>query len=410
MSDARHRGLAKKIDALVGVVGASETNPIEAVESVYQYLQIRHVPKPGTPTIKDRQVVELACLSLLVIAACDKHLRVSNALDSSLSDIWPSIWRWIDFLHKNCCQKATYGDHMKLRALTLIPATLATLGHSSTLRPLVTTTPNVISMMTKYWADEGKHPAVEAFFEAGGLDRPFTRALDSLLDPQNLTPNCLPDVVAAVSGGAPEVARLALKHMDEISQLSAPKFEVIFCHLSLINNLANNTFSPLHFALLNCGIIPRTIKMLNWINSQSNSDIVAARSVMICYFTLVDSIMSTNGSSWVNQAFDSGIVPSILHTGHYLTQISEHYRGQCTSIFPLLCQYLVYHSVLRSVGKFLRRMERRPVQKEIAGPLWDGWLLFQSLAKERLKMNEESEHAFKRYCERLGVSQSVELV
>ena len=126
--------------------------------------------------------------------------------------------------------------------------------------------------------------------------------------------------------------------------------------------------------------------------------------VMMCYFTFIDALMTVNGPSWVVQAFDAGILPALLKSGRRLTQLDAHRRNLCTTLLSdMLCQYLVYRSVLRPVAKTLRRTERLQIDQDVAGPLWDGWLFFKSLAGVRIAIKEERDDEAQRKCHRAGV-------
>jgi hypothetical protein len=202
------------------------------------------------------------------------------------------------------------------------------------------------------------------------------------------------------------VARIAMQHLDDVYSNKKPDFETMYAHLSLINNLSCNSYPSLHLALLNRGMIPAMVKMLIFCNTQPMGNVRIAGCVMMCYFTFIDALMTVNGPSWVVQAFDSGILPALLKSGQRLTQLDAHRRNLCTKLLSdLLCQYLVYRSVLRPVAKALRRAERLQIDQDVAGPLWEGWLFFKSLAEERMTIKEERDDEAQRKCNQIGVSE-----
>jgi hypothetical protein len=406
INSSEHKALEQKLDKLSRLVESSANAPINEVESVFQYLDTRRIPASDKPTAKDECAVDLALWALLVVSACEGHLKKSRVLDPALTKAWPRIWKWLEFLHIQCCQKSVFGGSFKIRALSMIPNTLMVLGRSNVLRRLATSTAGVITMVAKYWLGEGIDAGVEGFFKVAGMARPFTNALDSLLDAEDLTPDRLADVVAAAPGGAKMVARVAIQHLSDVSSFKQPDFETVYAHLSLINNLSCNSYPSLHLALLNRGMILAMVKMLVFCNMQPMDNVRIAGCVMMCYFTFIDALMTVNGPSWVVQAFDSGILPALLKSGRRLTQLDAHRRNLCTKLLSdLLCQYLVYRSVLRPIAKALRRTERLQIDEDVAGPLWDGWLLFKSLAEERIAIKDERDDEVQRKCNRVGVSE-----
>ena len=159
----KHKALEQKLETLSRLVESSPSAPINEVESVFQYLDTRRIPTSDKPTAKDECAVDLALWALLVVAACEEHLRKSRALDPTLTKAWARIWKWLEFLHNQCCQKFVFGGSIKIRALSMIPNTLMVLGRSNALRRLVTSTPGVVTMVAKYWLGEGKYTGVESF-------------------------------------------------------------------------------------------------------------------------------------------------------------------------------------------------------------------------------------------------------
>jgi len=203
------------------------------------------------------------------------------------------------------------------------------------------------------------------------------------------------------------VARVAIQHLNDVSSIKQPDFKTVYAHLSLINNLSYNSYPSLHLALLNRGMIPAMVKMLVFCNTQPMDNFHITGCVMMCYFTVINALMTANGPSWVVQAFDAGILPALLKSGRHLTQLDAHHRDLCTKLLSdLLCQYLVYRSVLRPVAKALRKTERLQIGQDVAGPLWDGWLFFKCLAEERIAIKEERDDEGQRKCNRVGCNET----
>jgi hypothetical protein len=407
IDDPEHQGLIRDLLNLSDLVGSAQ-NPADKIEIIFQYFDVRLIPTTDKPTQKDERAVDLVMASLVVISGCGPHLKRSRALEARLSDAWPSLWKWLQFLD-TCCQKGVFGVQFHVPSLVGISYTLSTFGASEALRRLATSTPGVISMVSRYWLEEGQHLGIELILNTVGIHQNFTLALDMLLQAEDTAPCCLlPGIIAAAPGGAKSVARIGLLHLNNDASKKDPDFLSIYQDLSIINKLSCKSCPAIHLALLSRGIIPTVVKMLALFNAQTTDNINITRCVMMCYSILIKAFQSTNGTLWIVQAFESGLLPTLLKYGRRLTQLDKFDRILCTTLLSdILCQYLVYRSVLRSAGKALRRVERLNITQDVAGPLWDGWLLFNGLAHERINFAIQVEYDDKgqNVCNRIGVSE-----
>jgi hypothetical protein len=410
VDDPVHQGLVRDLDKLSCLVGSARIPPVDKIENVFQYLDVGRIPTTDKPTEKEERAVDLAVMSLLVISACQGHLRRSRALDACLNDIWPSLWKWLQFLDTECCQKGVLGAAFVLTGQAGISYTLETFGESESLRRLATSTPGVINMLARHWLAEGQHPGINQLLNAVNINRHFTNVLNVFLQDEDTTPYCLlPDIIAAAPEGAKSVARIGILHLNDDAAPKHPDFLTIYRDLSLISGLCCTSCPALLLALLNHGIISTLVKMLTLFNAQTTDNINIIFCVKMCYSILIKAFHSANGTSWVVQAFDSGLLPVLLKSGRRMGQLDEFSRNLCTTLLSdILCQYLVYRSVLRSVGKVLRQVGRLNIDQDVAGPLWDGWLLFKGLAHKRIDIaiQVENDDVGQNDCNRMGVSET----
>src|SRR6202167_55672 len=263
VDDPVHQGLVRDLDQLSCLVESANIPPVDKIEKVFQYLDVGRIPTTDKPTEKEERAVDLAVSSLLVICACQEHLRRSRALDACLNDIWPSLWKWLQFLDTECCQKGVFGVAFILTGQAGILYTLETFGESETLRRLATSTPGVINMLARHWLAEDQHPGINQLLNAVDINRHFTNVLNVFLQDKDTTPYCLlPNIIAAAPGGAKSVARIGVLHLNNDASKKHPDFSTIYRDLSLLNTLSCKSCPALHLALLNHGIIPTMVKML----------------------------------------------------------------------------------------------------------------------------------------------------
>ncbi|KZP20257.1 hypothetical protein FIBSPDRAFT_932317 [Athelia psychrophila] len=86
---------------------------------------------------------------------------------------------------------------------------------------------------------------------------------------------------------------------------------------------------------------------------------------------------------------DAGILPAALNSAPRIAQLEKPQSLQCSALLSdLLCQYLVYKSVVRSAAKALRRTERLNIDSSLGSPIWEAWVVFEALARDRIALKE----------------------
>ncbi|KZP10497.1 hypothetical protein FIBSPDRAFT_963101 [Athelia psychrophila] len=385
-------------------VGKSPNPPIEELGAALQTHLCAKAPpinKPD-PSVQDKRAVELALCAFDVVTCTDfqKHfIRDIAELDLCFLKLWPGIWRWLQFLDDECCQRDRYGHLLKTQALMAIIWTVANMASSITLRREVTSTPGVIAMITRYWIDTGRYPDAEMAFVAVGSPQPFTTTLNLLLDPLDLAlqsqisaSNGLPELIAT-AGSAEVVATHAIEHLNTVLAEEPPHFNTIYHHICLMKVFSSHASSKLVIVMLDQGASPLMVKTLLWLTEQSATGFAEERflrCVEMCFRALAEAMMAINGRLWACQSVDAGMLPAILKSAPLLAQSPEIVCRVCsTLLFNMLCQYLVYRSVVRSAAKAIRRVERLKLDDSLGGPIWDAWTVFKRLSQERIQISQE---------------------
>src|ERR1700683_692971 len=117
VDDLVHQGLVRDLHELACLVNSAHDPPVDKIQSIFQYLDVRRISTTDKPTEKDKRTVDLVVSSLQVIFACTPHLMRSCVLDASLSDIWPSLWKWLEFFDIECCEKGAFGVGRRISGL-----------------------------------------------------------------------------------------------------------------------------------------------------------------------------------------------------------------------------------------------------------------------------------------------------
>lgn len=383
------------LDRLIERIKKSNDPPIAEIEgALKKYLSADStlpVDKPN-PSDQDRQAVDLAFLALNVITSCEGHLRSNQKLDSCLVGAWPGIWRWLKFLNEQCYQKDRYGSPGRIQATVFIPLALENMLHSVILRSKLVSTRGVATMIVRNWNAEGKYPADEKLCAQAGVPRPFTAALDNLLNAPELVPKILPDLIT-VCGSAKAVAIKAMGNLDGVLADKPLHMGSIYSHISLIQNLCCLSAPKILLAMLGQGMVSSVVKLLLWLHNKPRGtpfeEDMASRAVMMGLGTLLTSLMSPNGPSWAIQALDAGVLSATCEP----------------TLLDILCQYLVYRAVVRSAARALKRMERLKPDNSLGGPTQEAWIAFKMLTEGRISQKErvDKEEAKPHSCDRTNV-------
>ncbi|KZP22635.1 hypothetical protein FIBSPDRAFT_952746 [Athelia psychrophila] len=249
-------------------------------------------------------------------------------------------------------------------------------------------------MIATHWNDEGKYPADEGIFVEEGVPRPFTAALDSLLNAPDLVPKILPDLIA-VCRSAKAVAIRAMANLDGVLADKPPHFASICSHISLIQNLSCLSAPKFSLALLGQDIVPSAVKLLLWLHNQSRGTpfekYMASKAVLTGVGTVLTSLMSPNGPSWAIQALDAGVLSAAL-------------KLCMPMLLDTLRQYLMYKAVVRSAARALRRMKRLKLDDSLGGSIQEAWIAFKMLAEERIAQKErvDKEEVKSHNCDRVN--------
>lgn len=414
--DQMHR--QKQLERLADHVTASANPPIAEIEEMLQeYLSTSALPtKKASPSDADKRAFQLAVFAFIVVTVCDGHFHTDRKLDSCFLNAWPGIWRWLQFLDEQCCRRVKYGDKGKIQALITIASSLATISVSKSLRREVQSTPGVVAMLTRHWKDEGRFPEfIQKVLEAGDTGRPFTGALNALLNAGDLAANCLPDVVAA-SGGAKSAATTAIERLNAVLAEKPPHFPTIHSHISLLNNFSCHKDPEIVRAMLGGGMILTLVKTFVWLEEQSPSASAdkdkICQCMNACLYTLANAMTVVNGPSRVVQALHAGLLPAVLKSASRMDPSSDRRIAfECSRLlFDILCQYLVYREVIRSAERALKTVERFRLDDTLGGPIKAAWDMFKTLSQKRTALKERfdaGDDGPQRRCDRVKVSAPV---
>lgn len=360
----------------------SVTNNLGSLSEIHAALRPNKIPKPGTPHDQAERAIKLAGSNLLAVGSY--NLAQNRHVASKFLVEWPNIWKWVEFLHSECVVEATYGGIIMVSSLFAIGWALKTLATDRPIRNLMSNTSGVLSLIMHHWLKEG----TDANMELSHVNGLFAEALYRLLSNEVDMSSVLPNILAAVEGGAETIARVSLEHLSTALNHVPIDLLAINCHLTLINQFAWYDSPPLCAAFYSRKTIVATMNALDIVSASVASDRPQLKEIVIeqCFLTTANVLESTTrGPLEFRRVLDDGFLISFLKSGAQLMHLEKDARGRLIKkIFNFVGRHLVFHSVLGSVAKSLRRIQCLDIDREVAGPIWNAWLEFQGAAEERL--------------------------
>ena len=362
-------------------------------QSLRNYLRTRDIPinRLAKPSLKDRRTVNLAIAALRIIHYCHSRLDNDQALVSCLEENWTSTWSWIKFLNR-VYTELDYGDVVKRKALCVIPFALLAHTKSKALKSQMQSTPDVASLIAKHWQKEGLIPDIDKMFEDALCPRPFTGTIRELLVDCPIEVGFHTSLFNSI-GDVNSFASSIMEHWHSAlrSENSPVGLHIVEGQTAFMLNLTVCNYQPLLTALLHRGMLPSIVKTLQWFTDCSVVKSQAAYCSFMCFTLLTKTTKVVDAERWVAQALDAGCMDAILRLGPLIESLEQDDQTACRIFLGhTLCQALVFLPVLRSAKKIIREINRGNIDEGTAGPIWESWISFKTIALQRIKIKESS--------------------
>ena len=392
----------QKLEHLALRVATATEPPISEIQATFQtYLSSDTLPADkAIPSAKDARAVQLALLASGILSACRFHsVEGSNSvLGSCLLEAWPGIWKWLQFLDEQCCQRTKFGDMVKSHALLVIPWIIHNITRPEAVRQQTASMPAMACMKTKY-AEMTRHPNHK---EVACL-AVNTASLDSRNVRHHETEQPLGRAESDVPADANNQAVTPVKMLDDL--LAGRSFDLeaarkCISNVSEMVKLASSVPQRKR-AMLDQGIVSSTVKTLMWL--EKNSSVVSAhqdmasRCVRMCYGVLLDVLVTEfiySEIRWIVQALDAGLLLAIMKSEsapRTSGAIGRSISFRCSHLLRVFALQLVYKSVVRSAAKALAAVGGLSLTITSESPLFAAWDQFERLSRQRTALKKRME-------------------
>lgn len=363
--------------------------PVEALDTFLLHLKKNQVPQAsGGLEVVFGAPANRAFQSLVGISKADPSVRANQPLTAPLLDAWSDIHAWSFYLFKTRIDRLDKTDLRRKNTIYMLSAAWYTLSCHGPLRHVMVGTPRTLEIATRLWFEEEDTSTVSQTNSPMG-----TCLMYSLLE--DATFDSLQRVHKAAGKKASLVAKFAIGNIRKA--LVSPHFNGahLTIHLELINRISRYSEHPFRNALLSTNAIWVVTSVLVKLGNAMNSsnDLTLVDAMISSFIYLYNCLETTDGFTWVNQAIGAGLLQAFCDCSPKFGMIHKEDLDMILSIFnTILPRYLVYRSVLESIDHSMKKIDRDPHWKRIAGSIAKKtWLDFRTLAEERLVVTWKAE-------------------
>jgi hypothetical protein len=353
--------------------------------ALFRNLHHDKIPTGSDHSADSIQVIKVALRSFfslerLILDLNEYHAEIAKMAQEAWSE---HLWGWLKFLHTHCVIEQSLGETLMLVSLRLLPRTLGLFAWHLGLRESVIRTPGCLDILLQHWVEEETY--VKKPQMAWGM-RYFALALDQLLCySKGDDDEVLAIIGGTIEGGRDAVARIALNQLS--AQLGDGNdrmivIDVICFNLTAIAFFVSGSSSATLRSLLCQGLMVTIARFLNTLDRKAfATDNESLQCCITVAFSIVSTVLfSANGHSWISQCIDAGLISGVLCSERWLYALGPSFPPTISgSVFGYLQQYLVYRSVLRTIGKALKDAKRIQDGRDVSGPMWKNFFSFKKL-------------------------------
>ncbi|KAF9467232.1 hypothetical protein BDZ94DRAFT_62221 [Collybia nuda] len=360
---------------------------------------------------KSFQGVTLAHYRLLARHKDHPH-RNRSYLAHCLTNYWPSIWKWIEYLY--AVDPRVFSslnipiDTAGLRTMIIRLIGDITLGGPTTFGGTIKATPGVLPVLTDIWAKVSKKGVLE------GRDVvEFSITTMIIYNLIEFDPSRVQTFVDTLGGEISRVATLMLNHTQRALNNA---FEPGALHEGqtglVLVSLLIGLLPGLHHALLSQNSMVLITRAFGKISTTHHGPLepttegisrlrltpfpagdVARQSedfslsTLACLSFFTQASIASGGFTWIIQAIRSGFIPAMIRSAS--TGDSE-IDDMLELTMGVLQQYLVYRSVLRALSKALQDPIISALESNLSQDtkVWRAWVKFRQAFGEFLVMKE----------------------
>ncbi|KAJ7488169.1 hypothetical protein FB451DRAFT_1529283 [Mycena latifolia] len=320
----------------------------------------------------------------------------------AIPEIWPRTWAYIQLHHRHVQSRSAHDADAAIICATHLNLIWALAfdsnPHHEIPHPVIDATPGLRQLLAELWerATESQHFRDISAAPLHQLLLYFTAV--------RTNPSHLEELVEGAGGSLASLGALIVKYLDalatEVMTAMPPKLlgyvafiaETVVEHGQLLDACANQ------------GLL-RALTHLMVQLTEVQEDVRPSVAFEVCVHSLSKAIGAGVGYPKVIEAIRSGFLFSIFQLG--ARGISEQGRSDLRALGGILCRYLIYYPVLRSVERALAELDETQSTPSICrrSAVWNEWSTFLELVEERLdiKADFDVHYTSQKFCDNIAV-------
>lgn len=351
-----------------------QTEEIDGIISVP--LKGEYTPKMWHARIS---IDALTCILRQHLVSSNPHAPHWVIMINTLTEHWRSTLTWVDYLKSRCRRAVKMHTWNQTRADlfdSLLRFMICCVGHPQS--PLANALPDGFPLLGQLWLLQADEP-----YLARAISFP-TQVLYDRLVAAHPNSEIVSDMMEWTGATMEEIAGASLVRVRRYLRVGYR--ESLDPDISLLAALCGHN-QQIHKALAdaNCvSIVSRTLARIVE-PSSSESPTTAGFISELCSLNLRCIMNTVGGPALIIQMLESGFIPAVLRYNTWLTGNTVHILALLSEILP---RYLIYGSVIRAVGRELRKVERLRLEEPMkrTGDLWKYWVAFKAMATQLIRL------------------------
>ncbi|KAI0319607.1 hypothetical protein OF83DRAFT_1054763 [Amylostereum chailletii] len=375
----------------------------EVVEMFCSHLDASKTPDPrlsAAPHSPATIATDRAFSSLLGIGNFGSVLSMrGRQLLAPIEKAWPGIFRWMvffDTLHRN---PRLASKEQRENSQEIIAYALYTITIDDRIQAMVTATPGLVPLATKFWLDENMQR------ESTMLPVPVgSAALHHVLFTAN--DDTLNEVVRSAGGKYGTVAQLGIARLKHELKRPIPRGPHVHAYTDVLVTFTRGQDHPLRRAILKAGgMVVVTQALLKLSTQPLDKDVF--EGVISCFGFISNLIEAGEGTTYVRQAIQNGLLEAFVNISPSFNLLDPEAHGFTLKLVSnVIPRYLVYRSIILAVNASMTKLETPANRRKIErSPVKKAWYTTKMLALERSMVQhqadiERRERAFCDYCQK----------
>ncbi|KII90329.1 hypothetical protein PLICRDRAFT_173765 [Plicaturopsis crispa FD-325 SS-3] len=318
----------------------------------------------------------------------------------SMRRLWPSIWSWLEYIHSTCLTNTQRFDPaQRLNFLAVTVNVMDGFACDEGLRNLMCSTPGTVAMSASLWYQEATVPAFHTRSQNNPRHCPASKVLALLLSEIHPSPDKMvswdEDILRHL-GGTPEIIADTAFNCLQRDLSGTPNIEYAAQTIFLMQVLSKHT-AIRDVLLLKHESIPLVTKFLANVSAMplwTPSPVHVGSCINTCLCYILDNLEAREGRPFILQALNAQLLQALWRIDRWQPIRAPAGRNafhngktpHVTILSTILTKYLINTTIVRVIGKILKKPRIVRNEETETGPFSEAWRTFKAIVERRSQL------------------------